>query len=311
MGKKNLIIDGHSHIGNDYYRGLINVKNYVEFAKYIGIDAAILMPVPNPILDGQKKFKCFYKDNKLHYFPKSNAFEYANYKCYEEIIKNDSQELKLFFAPLLNPHIDEIKYLEKMTYETNPVAYKIHGTANGVDPYLINEDFIRFVKLQTKPLIIHTHYDKNINNYNEATKYIYRANHPIKWANFLEKNKIHGILNHGACLDLETIDIINKSKYIKIGLGPDFVIENNPQKLVLSNEIINNKGYLLLLKDLVKTDKIIFDIDYNWNNSDSLSIQRIKRVWSNIDDQKQIFENNIIGICNDISKRLVLKKPKL
>jgi|LSQX01.1.fsa_nt_gb hypothetical protein len=44
-----LIIDAHSHIGEDYYHGIANIDDYIELMRKSGIKAGLLMSVPSPV----------------------------------------------------------------------------------------------------------------------------------------------------------------------------------------------------------------------------------------------------------------------
>lgn len=69
-------------------------------------------------------------------------------------------------------------------------------------------------------------------------------------------------------MDVRTIrkhlKLINNSKLIRVGLGPDIIVKNNPNRLV---DNING-NYLSDIQNYLDIDKMVFDIDYNWNTED-------------------------------------------
>lgn len=46
MKNHNIVIDGHSHFGNDYYHGFSDLNQYIENVKKNVIDYSLLMPTP-------------------------------------------------------------------------------------------------------------------------------------------------------------------------------------------------------------------------------------------------------------------------
>lgn len=306
-----MIIDGHSHIGIDYYNGCATFNEYSDFCKRIGISKSIIMPMPWPCFcddglccallwehDGKYNRNYYKIDNNKGTKENvtANPYERINnfiYNKYAFMHKN----LDVYFAPLLHGVLDTPEQLEKQLIKNRVVAVKIHGFASGFTVEDMNPELIEVLQYFQLPIIIHT----SIYNYNYGygyeTKYWRNLDHPLRWANFLIDNNLNGVLNHGACLNEETIKMVNKYDNLKIGIGPDLDINNDYFKVDIPKERYEKISYLKELKKKVSADKLVFDIDYNWNvnpnckNIDCDAVNRIKSVWSEADQDKILSSN--------------------
>lgn len=309
---KNIIVDGHSHFGNDYEHGEVKINGYVNFAKEIGVNIGLLMPVPVPvtIVDGVPKRCLEWKlvDRKIHYNCCNNPYQYINYKGYEEVQKLSDEELQLLFVPLVHPVLDDINYLEKMVEELKPVALKLHGMWTGFVVNDIPKEFITFIKDHQIPIITHCHYDNRPVGLG-PDKYLVNGNSPYNWATFFNDNQIYGVINHGARLDFSTLNIANNSQYIKIAIGPDYIIDKVYRWLSCPQDYVEMKGYLNIIKENLKGNKIIFDIDYNWNtlypksDYDYKCIERTKEVWE--EESGLVLGQNLIEHFPGLQKTIV------
>ncbi len=308
-----MVIDCHSHLGKDYYFGESTLKSYDEFCIRNGIDAGILMPMPWPVYEKEGnsvasliwehenyKLMHYYKisSNKNKKIKKeifNNPYEIVNYLCLKEIAKTKTN-VRIYFAPLVHGVLDDPNYVYKLLLKENVVAVKFHGFASGFYADDVNKDIIEVLKEANLPIILHTSVYNYDYGYGVDTKYWRNKCSPLNWADFLIKNGLKGVLNHGACLDLDTIRLVNKSDNIMIGIGPDLDISNDPFKVLISKERLFKEGYFNLLKKYVNPNKLLFDVDYNWNldgngNVDNGSIKRVRSVWNYSDSQKILSEN--------------------
>lgn len=177
-----------------------------------------------------------------------------------------------------------------------PVALKFHGFSGGFFANDVKHDIIEVIKYYDIPLIIHTSVYKYNYGYGYDTKYWRNKCSPKNWFEFLKQHNLKGTLNHGACLDEYVIKMINKSENIMIGIGPDYDISNDPFKVVTDKNIYNKIGYLKLLKKMANPEKLLFDVDYNWNigNNDDLDIEtiyRVKKNWNYVDSENILGKN--------------------
>lgn len=307
-----MIIDAHSHIGDDFYFGSSKVQDYDKFCVVNNITTGLLMPMPWPIFKEDNIHKCSliweYENNDFKYYKVwkdngilikepvyKNPYEIVNYNCYNKI-KNYNSKTKIFFVPLIHGKLDDTVYLEKMIKDLNPVALKFHGFSSGFFETDVNKELIEIIKKYDLPIIFHTSVYKYNDGYGYDTRYFRNKCSPINWYEFIIENNIRGVLNHGACLDYEVLSYINKSDNIMVGLGPDFDISNDPYKVSIDKEEFNKMGYLNILKEKLDPEKILFDIDYNWNlglnnKLDNGSVSRIFETWNYSDSEKILYSN--------------------
>src|SRR5574344_956151 len=294
---KEIVVDSHSHIGKDIFHGESALNDYINFAKKSGIDIGILMTVPSPcksLDDVNSRFMYWkYDGEKMSYYGEKNPFFELNYELNNLVRKESNDKLVLLFAATFHPIMDDIDYFEKMVNDNAPVAIKIHGIGSGVGPKDINIDYIDLIKSLDIPVIVHT--DCDFGKGSQSMQYVRNINRAIEWANFFNKNKIKGILNHGASLDKKTFDLVNKSEYLRIAIGPDKIacIDNNR---LFIDCLGNYKNYLQFIKDNVDISKLIYDADYNSNlpnidDSDYDSVSRVKEIFNNTDLGKAVGRN--------------------
>ena len=306
----NFVIDSHSHIGKDIFHGESTIDGYIEFAKKSHIDVGIIMGVPSPCTDlSDLNTRFMYwklNETNMEFYGKKNPFIEINYKINDLLKEKTSEDLKLLFVPTFHPILDEIEKFEKMITETDPVAIKVHGIGSGVGPDDINHDYIELIRAYDLPIIVHT--DCDFGQGSISMQYVRNINRAFLWANFFEKNRIKGILNHGASLDLETFKIVNNSDYLKIALGPDKVacIDNNRLFYDCNGDY---KNYLMFLKKYLDMSKIVYDADYNWNKvegqlDDYDSVERVKEIFGDNEDSENILANNLLDFNPKILKKI-------
>ena len=293
----NLIIDSHSHIGNDFFQGKSTIDEYIDFARHNGINVGILMPVPLPCLD-DSKFPCMhwkFDGTNIHYFGNINPYREINENLNKLLIQKSSEDLQLLFVPLFHPVLDDIAQFEKMLINVNPVAIKIHGIGSGVGPEHITQEYIRLFKQYEIPIIVHT--DCDFGNGSRSMQYIRNIKRAKLWAEFFEKNKIKGILNHGASLDIETLEMVNNSDYLVVALGPDKVacIDNNRLFYDCNGDY---RRYLAFLQKHLNKSKLVYDADYNWNLINGIedydSVKRVEEIFEDRKIIQDVLANNIL-----------------
>ena len=306
----NLVIDSHSHVGKDIFHGESTIDGYIDFAKKSHINVGIIMGVPSPCIDLKDPSTRFmyWKFNgiNMEFYGKKNPFSEMNYKLNELLKEKSSDALQLLFVPTFHPILDEIEQFEKMLVITDPVAIKIHGIGSGVGPEDISQDYIELIKKYELPVIVHV--DCDFGKGSQSMQYVRNINRAILWAKFFERNKIKGILNHGASLDLDTFELVNNSDYLKIALGPDKIacIDNNRLFFDCQSDY---KEYLRFLKKHLDTSKILYDADYNWNKiegqvDDYESVERVKEIFGDGSDAVDILSNNLLDFNPKILKKI-------
>lgn len=306
----NLVIDSHSHVGKDIFHGESTIDGYIDFAKKSHINVGIIMGVPSPCIDLKDPSTRFmyWKFNgiNMEFYGKKNPFSEMNYELNELLKEKSSDALQLLFVPTFHPILDEIEQFEKMLVITDPVAIKIHGIGSGVGPNDISQDYIELIKKYELPVIVHV--DCDFGKGSQSMQYVRNINRAILWAKFFERNKIKGILNHGASLDLDTFELVNNSDYLKIALGPDKIacIDNNRLFFDCQSDY---KEYLRFLKKYLDTSKILYDADYNWNKiegqvDDYESVERVKEIFGDGSDAVDILSNNLLDFNPKILKKI-------
>lgn len=306
-----MIIDAHSHIGRDFYFGESKIEDYDKFCIKNNIDVGFLMPMPWPVYSKNGVDICsllwehenYEKINYYKFYLKGNKKDTIIYNPYEEINKLYYEKLqkynsktKVKFVPLVHGKLDNPYYLENMIRETKPVAIKFHSFSGGFFADDVKRDIIDVIKFYNIPIIIHTSVYKYNDGYGVDTKYFRNKCSPKNWYEFLKANGLKGVLNHGACLDEEVIKQVNSNKNIMVGIGPDYDIARDPYKVLAAKELHLNVGYLNLLKRMIDPEKLLFDVDYNWNSGnnnelDNDSIKRIRKTWNYLDSENILGKN--------------------
>lgn len=304
-----IVVDSHSHIGKDIFHGESIIDDYIEFAKKSGINIGILMSVPSPCIalkDVSSRLMYWkYIDEKMQYFGQSNPFMQLNYELSDLISKKSSKDLILLLAAVFHPIMDNIYSFEKMVRDVEPIAIKIHGIGSGIGPNDISKDYIELLKRLDIPIIVHT--DCDFGKGSVSMQYVRNINRAINWAMFFDKNKIKGILNHGASLDKETFKIVNNSEHLKVALGPDKIACLDENRLFVDC-LREYKNYLHYLKENLDVSKIVYDADYNWNlldenDVDCDSVRRVENFFGP-DDSKKILGENLIKFNPKILKKV-------
>ena len=261
------IIDSHSHLGMGWSE-LCTAKEYKELMEKLGITYALIMP--QPIFDERalKSVDIFHEKNK---------------EVYEEIEKELNG--KVSFVPMISPVNMSKKEITEYIELYKPIAFKVHYRSDFSYPEMIRKDIINVLKEYDIPLIVHTDFSKE----NDIKSQLKNLNTSYKWFEFFRNNELKGYLTHGARLNKQVIEEINKEKNVVIGIGPDlFLSEHNSQ---LEQQV----DYLKYLSEYVDPELLLFDIDYNWNRNkdnsmDFLSVQRVKDVWK--EDSNKVLEKN-------------------
>ena len=306
-----IIIDGHSHIGDDYHHGNSKIEEYMEFCNSIGVNYGLVMPVPCPKkVNSNEPCLLWHYDNGFIIEADKNPYREINYELKNIVEKNDNRGMQLFYVPLIHPKLDDINYIDNLIRETDPVALKFHGMWGGFGAKDFSNELLDYLEYKCLPLIIHTHWDSSskkerpIRPHEDAVK----QNTGIAYVNTFKDRKIPVTINHGARLNKEALAIINDCDYMKVALGPDYVLQNAPFWVDEDKEILAKKGYLTILKECLKHNKIIFDIDYDYNakypnrDLDKESVERVERVFfDNIDN---IMFNNLLEQYPKVKKKV-------
>lgn len=306
-----MVIDGHSHVGKDFYNSDISLNDYMSFCRKANIDKGIVMPMPWPCYNkGKETYSSLMWEHNNYierYYYKvrvsdgnkqaiiKNPYEVVNNQIYNEIVSQDSN-IDIYFAPLLHGKLDNPDYLTNLLNNKKVVAIKIHGFASGFSIEDIKPEVIEVLKKIDLPLIIHTSVYNYGYGYGKDTKYWINLDHPIRWAKFLLDYKLTGVLNHGVALNEETIELVNKNDNLMIGIGPDLDLNNDYFKLDIPQSKAKKVEYLKELKKKVSADKMIFDIDYNWNVDsnnviDLEAVNRVLETWNYGDADKILSQN--------------------
>jgi len=275
------IIDSQINYGEDVFGPNSDLETYLYHAPFRGITKAILIPTPTHTLqleDGTKEKSCVWfienenlvfkriivegekekqEINPLNPYQRMNLYSLQNVKHYNEI----QNKIKFYFAPKIHPILDNPDTLIEFLQEPSTIAIKINGLATHTTPQNIPEWLIELSKEYDKPFIIHTDYlDSDANWVNKEISHLIRSNSPYMWAQWAKKKGVKACLAHGLRLDPLAADVVNSSNNLIVGLGPDKLLENEQERLV-----IKNQNYLETLFNLVDENKIIFSTDYRWN----------------------------------------------
>ena len=236
------------------------------------------MPNPNPIYNVQG------------IFVRPNLKEKNPYKYINETLANQTSNYKnLYFIPYLHPCMDDEHYLNEYYDKYKPIAYKVHGIGSRIGPDDVKSEIIDFIKRKDLPLIIHTDCPRKFEKY--ELQRLREKNKAIFWCYFLIKNNIKGTLNHGVLYDKNVFDLVNNFENIRVALGPDKIVSSKDS--VTINKIKGN--YLTDIQKYLDIDKMIFDIDYNWNivneDEDLDIVKRYKESFKYLDYDKVIGKN--------------------
>lgn len=297
-----MIVDAHSHYGKEFYsENEAELTEYTQKAIFCGVTHALIMPVPTPVIEknGEKKLVLSwdYKNGNIEYVSDiysdeiSNPYREINMKLKRDIEKVSNDRLRLFSVPLIHPIFDSVNYVKEII-ELNTVAVKIHCLGAGITPNEVNDNILKLLSAKKIPIIVHVDCDNTKFSSTDGMYYLRKKNRALNWCRLLLAYDCIGIINHGACLDREALKLINENNNLYCGIGPDLYMASNYGRLMETEEMIMKLGYLGILKKSVKPEKLLFDIDYNYNYTDTNgnlewnSIKRIRNLWNQTDSEK-------------------------
>ncbi len=296
-----MIIDGHSHIGDDYRHGNSDIRDYINFCNDIGVDHGLVMPVPFPKkLNSDDPCLLWHYDNGFVINASRNPYVEVNYELKEIVEKNNNQGMSLFYVPMIHPKLDDIEVLDKLIDETDPVALKLHGMWGGFGANDFSKELLDYLEYKGIPLIVHTHWDssKKEDRPIRPSEESVAQNNGLAYANLFKDRNIHVTLNHGARLQKEALEIVNNADNLKVALGPDCVLQNATFRVDQDADTLLKKGYLRILKEALKENKIIFDVDYNFNAAypdsylDTRTVERVNDIF--YDNLDNVMYNNLL-----------------
>jgi len=297
--------DGHSHIGKDTFFPIEgNLIKYIELLKQNNIIEANVMGVACPTyeLNGEKfqsliwtfenkRFKYHSRKKIKNEWIQTQENPVNPYAEYNAQVKKELNvdNIKLNFVPLIHPTLDTEEHISNIISE-NPIAVKIHGLACAITPSETNKEILKLVASKNIPIIVHTDNHPTENN---PFEYLRKNNSALAWLNLFEKYNNRGYITHGASLCSKSFDIINNSEAHILAIGPDLLIESEPECL------LQKKSYLSSIIAQVDMNKIVFDIDYpfNINNFSDYSIDftPAKRIGNleltNLEKSKILYNN--------------------
>jgi hypothetical protein len=311
-----MIIDGHSHVGDDKYnnRRKITLQDYASFCTPMGVNIGIIMPVPCPIIpencgnlkpgatliswsyDPESHMASDYSEDKVLQVRKLvNPYREINEYYRKKVECFDRSGCRLFYVPMLHPRLDTDEYLNDLISTTHPIALKIHSIGSFSSPKDMRQSYLEVIKKYNVPLIVHTDFNNGRYDKNPGLAKAVSFSSSEEWCDFFIINGMKGTLNHGAALSLDTLAKVNNSNLVKVALGPDLHLSDT-SRLKVPDQVYVEYGYLGTLKRYLNADKIIFDVDYDYNNDyrgnyDSSSIERVKQTWD-FEDCQKIFKRN-------------------
>lgn len=293
-----MIFDAHSHIGHDWMMSESTIEAYHSVLNSNDICGGILMPEPGHINRETKKRYMMWNFNEsgefYYYSPHgstdskeflSNTTALINDDIYDRICHYKTNK-KIYYCAMINPIIDDLDFYDKMRARYGCVALKLHGIAGGYGPHMIGEEQIYKIKQTGLPLIIHTDYSRTTG---DPLSNIRNMNNPRAWFDFLQSNNLKGYLCHGCRLDIELLKDISVSENVIVGIGPDWAIQQDTNRIVNLN--LNEFSYLDLMLKFLSPKKMAFDIDYNYLEGDREFVTRIGNVLS----QDRIVYNKVMA----------------
>lgn len=189
-----------------------------------------------------------------------NPYALMNRSCYGVLkeLNGKQDKIKFYFCPKLHPTLDTEEEVAIYLPFDEVVAFKIQGLSSYTSPTDIPRWFIDFLRINDKPIMIHTDY--RIKERKDGLDEIIKNNHAFEWAKWAVKNSLKTYLAHGLCLDPLAIDVVNNSDLFMVGVGPDLMLNQERNSLA-----IQNVDYLTYLFNHVQHKKICFNYDYRWN----------------------------------------------
>lgn len=305
-----MIIDIHSHLGKMTNWPEAEIHDYLYTMERENVDISFLFPLPYQLsFDGLERVILKYKlDGDKPVFSSDvleslqNPYAIVNEHYYNVIRNCRTENKELMFVPILHPILDSPDYLRTMILKYDPPALKLHGTGSGIVPSDISEEIIKIFRDSDLPLIIHTDFSRT-NDQN----YIDKTNSALNWAKWAVKNNVRICLAHGARLQPEALDLVNRSEILRVGIAPVQRVSRNINRLEAELSNYTPYEYLCYLRDNVDPCKIFFDLDYNWNRlpgsntPDYSSSELVEKVFSEY--KEYIFYQNALAFFHKIKAK--------
>jgi predicted TIM-barrel fold metal-dependent hydrolase len=282
------------------------------------------MPVPTPMLQDKDTSKLVlsweYKNGSFRYFsdiyedvnPK-NPYSVINEQLKQEIEGYEDKTLSLNFIPLIHPLFDECSYVKDIIDHMRACAVKIHCLGAGITPCQVKPELLKLLSDNGIPVIVHVDHDKTGFSMSEGMRFLRSQNSALDWCKLFARYNVIGVITHGACLNQDALTMISENKNLYCGIGPDIYMGSNPYRLAINQEELSEFGYLGVLKKYASPEKLLFDIDYNYNysfgnDSDYLDWrlhQRVRSIWNGQEAQKILYQNaqKLFNLPTDTSQK--------
>ncbi|MCB9807641.1 amidohydrolase family protein [Candidatus Peribacteria bacterium] len=314
------IIDVQVNYGDTPYGPNSDFELYRNNAERIGIARAVIYPTPTHIHQQNSiiETSCYWRPgnmgNSRYYLTLKNQ-ETGNVTTVEqpknpfrnfniavlEFVRNFNatrNAIRLHFTPKIHPILDDKSALEELIGDET-VMLKIHGLATHTNPDDIPTWVVEMLIHYDLPLVAHTDYidldtAKRRSAMEQELNELCAQNSPLAHIHWALKNNVRMIINHGARLDPEAINIINNEEKLIMAHGPDSHLEARQDHLVTKTD-----DYVETLFRMADPDSVMFSTDYRWNvgiacNWDAMrwdSIERLRKVLSPDDANKVLSEN--------------------
>jgi len=274
------IFDTQMNVGKNLFGPNSTISDYLDNAYSNGVVKAIMIPTGTHELkldDGTIERSCLWvkgdrgvifkrvitdeKGNVLEeQINPRNPYSLMNNFCLNLLRKlnNSQKKIHFYFCPKLHPALDTEEEVSKYAMLEEVIAFKIQGIASYTSPKDIPKWLVMLLKDAKKPLIIHTDYRRKEKG--DGLDDIIRKNIASEWVKWLLENNLKACLAHGLRLDPEAIKLVNESDLFLVGLGPDLMLNQEKNGLV-----VQNVDYLKYLLRNVDIKKISFNYDYRWN----------------------------------------------
>jgi|SRR3989344_1080897 len=276
------ILDSQMNFGRNIFGPDSTIEGYLEDAYANGVVKTIMIPtgthelrLPNGTIEksciwykdyGKIAFRRILLDENKNILEEQvnpmNPYSLMNAFCYNKLRELNIEQGKImfYFCPKLHPTLDEESEISKYLTFEEVVAFKIQGLSSYTTPKDVPDWLIELLKTSDKPLMIHTDY--RVKKRGDGSDMIIRNNKASQWAKWAVQNNLRCYLAHGLCLDPEAMDIVNNSEQFMVGLGPDLMLNQEKNSLV-----VQNVDYLTYLFNKIKPENLCFNYDYRWNVS--------------------------------------------
>lgn len=273
-------IDAHSHFGKTLKGPDSSLSDYIPEAEKLHISACIASHGPTPVYSiGSSLFvPCRWvrkESNEFEYVEqiydqetgellsqkkaRINPYHEANMWLLQKAESyNRKNMVKIYVMVLHHPKLDTTSELIDMISDPNVIAVKLHGVATATGPEDVTPERSRLLLEFGKPVIVHT--DTFFGQPINAIRSVQRLNDPRKWVLWARDTGVRTLITHGARLSEEAIRLARDYDNIKIGIGPDLLLESSPDRLFRKTDSVIED----LLK-LVQPNQLLADIDYGWN----------------------------------------------